>query len=105
MATATLTWTLPTTRIDGASLPSTEIASVNVFDSAAPDPAIAIGTVSGPGTTFTTGVLTVGSHGFSVVVIDTTGHSSVASNVAVVVVNPTLANPSPVTDLAATLSP
>ena len=105
MSTATLTWTNPTTRVDASPLASTDIASINVFDSAAPDPTIAIGTVTGPGTTFTTGVLTVGAHGFTIVVVDTTGHSSVASNVASVSVAATLAIPSPVTDLAAVLNP
>jgi hypothetical protein len=100
MSTATLTWTLPTTRVDGSPLAATDIASIDIFDSGA-----AIGNAPGAATTFTTGVLTVGAHGFTVVVNDTTGHQSAPSNVASVTVAPTLAVPSAVTDLAAVLNP
>ena len=103
MATATLTWTVPVTRTDGTVLAPGDIASIDVFDDASPG--AAIGVVTGAGITFATGVLKVGVHNFTVVVVDTTGHSSASSNVATVTVPATLANPSAVTDLAAILTP
>lgn len=105
MATVTLTWTLPTTRTDGAPLTPDQIASVDVFDTASATPTAPIGTVNGAGTTFTTDVLSVGLHQFDVVIRDTTGHSSADSNMASVTVPAVLANPSAVTDLAAVLNP
>lgn len=104
MTTATLTWTVPTARTDGTALLPTEIVSIDVFDSGSTTPAVAIGNVPGPGTTFATGLLSVGPHGFTVVVNDTTGHVSAPSNVAAVTVVATLAAPAAVTDLAAVLS-
>lgn len=104
MSTATLTWTDPTTRTDGTALTAAEIASVAIFDSAAANPAVAIGTVAGGVTTYTTGTLSVGTHSFTVVVTDTAGHVSAASNAASVTVSPTLAAPAAVSDLAVVLN-
>lgn len=104
MTTATITITPPTTRVDGTPLALTDIDHIDIFDAASATPAVAIGTVKGPGTTFTTGTLAVGGHGFTAVVTDTTGHVSAASNVATVTVPATLANPSPAT-ITATLNP
>jgi hypothetical protein len=104
MSTATLTWTNPTTRTDGTALALTDIASVGIYDNGVLFATQTSGP-TGPPTTFTTGVLAVGSHSFTVVVNDTTGHSSAPSSNAVVVVAPTLANPSPATGLTATLNP
>lgn len=105
MSTATLTWTNPTTRIDGSTLAPTDIAAVNVFDLVStqqPPLTVQIGTV-GPGVhTFTTGTLTAGSHNFTVVVVDTQGNQSASSNVAVLQVGSSA--PSAVTDLSATLN-
>ena len=103
MSTATLTWTVPTTRTDGSALAPGDIAGIDVFDDASPGSAI--GTVAGAGTNFVTGVLSVGIHNFTVIVRDTTGHSSAASNMASVTVAATLANPAAVSDLAAVLNP
>lgn len=106
MATATLTWTPPTTRTDGTRLGPDEIAIATIFDTtAAPDPTIAIGAVQGASGTFTSDVLSVGVHNFTVITNDTTGHVSASSNVASVSVPAVLANPSAVADLAATLNP
>jgi len=105
VATATLTWTPPTTRTDGTRLGPDEIASASIFDTAAPDPTIAIGAVQGAAGTFTSDVLNVGVHNFTVITNDTTGHVSASSNVASVTVPAVLANPSAVADLAATLNP
>lgn len=107
MSTATLTWTLPTTRTDTppTPLPISEIASVSIFDSASATPDVPIMVTSGAATSFTTDVLSVGVHNFTVVVNDTTGHSSAISNTASVTVVATLANPAAVTDLAAVLNP
>ena len=99
MATASLKWTAPTTRTDGSALTPDMIAGSDVFDGAN-----MIGSVVGAANMFTTDVLAVGDHSFTVVVRDTAGHSSAASNVATVTVPATLANPSAVTDLTATLN-
>ena len=103
MSIATLTWADPTTRVDGSALASAEIASIDVFDSAASDPTIPVGNVLGGVGTFTTRTLAVGTHAFTVVVNDTTGHKSAPSNAATVTVATTLAVPSAVTNLAAQL--
>lgn len=104
MSTATLTWTLPTARTDGVALSPDEIASVSIFDSASATPDVPIMVTQGAVTSFTTDVLSVGVHNFTVIVNDTTGHSSAASNSASVTVSATLANPAAVTDLAAKLN-
>jgi hypothetical protein len=84
---------------------ASEISNTSVFDTASLTPLIPIGTVQGAATGFATGILTVGVHNFTVVVNDTTGHSSAASNVATVTVPATLANPTAPSDLAAVLAP
>lgn len=104
MATATLKWTDVATRTDGTVLAPTDIAGVDIFDTVG-GITTKIGTVLGGVQTFTTDVLAVGDHAFTVVTNDTTGHSSTPSNAAAVTVPATLANPSPVTDLSATLNP
>jgi hypothetical protein len=104
MSTATLTWSNPTTRTDGVALAPNEIVGVDIFDSGSPTPDVAIGNVPGPGTTFTTDVLSVGNHGFTVVVNDSTGHKSAPSNIAAAVIVATLAAPMAVTDLAAVVN-
>jgi hypothetical protein len=105
MATASLKWTVPTTRTDASALTPDQVAGADVFDSASATPLVAIGSVIGATGAFTTDVLGVGVHNFTVVTRDTTGHSSAASNVASVTVAATLANPAAVTDLSATLNP
>lgn len=95
MATETLTWALPTTRTDGAAISPDEIAGTSVFDTTSPTPDVAIGSVPGAGTSFTTDVLSVGVHNFIVVITDTTGHMSAASNVVSQTVPAVLANPNP----------
>lgn len=104
MTIVTLNWTLPTTRTDGSPLAPTDIASIDVFDSASPTPTVPIASLPGAVTTFTSGVLSVGAHGFTIVINDTTGHSSAQSNVFSGTVAPTLAPPSAVTDLTGTFS-
>ncbi|HEY2810556.1 MAG TPA: hypothetical protein VGJ00_04105 [Rhabdochlamydiaceae bacterium] len=105
MSTSTLTWVLPTTRTDGSSLASTDIASVSIFDVSTEDPSHhMIGSAVGPATTFTTDILTVGFHNFTVAVVDTAGHVSADSNVASVEVKSTLADPSAPTGLTAVLN-
>jgi hypothetical protein len=104
--TATLTWVNPTTRTDGTALAPTEIASVGVYDVSTSTPASTlIGTVTGgTTTTFTTPILSTGFHNFTVIVTDTAGTSSSASNVATVQVAPVLAAPSAATGLTAVLN-
>jgi hypothetical protein len=105
MSTATLNWTAPTTRTDGTPLSPSEIASFNIFDAIGIETSNQIGTVAGNITTFTTGSLVTGTHNFTVVVVDTTGHMSAASNVASVMVPVVLAAPSAITDLTAVITP
>jgi len=108
MSTATLNWTVPTLRVDGSPLTPDQVLEIDIFDSpdttANPPINNLIGTVPGAGSTFTTQVLDVGVHNFTVVVRDTTGHSSAPSNVASVTVPATQANPAAVTDLTAILN-
>jgi hypothetical protein len=105
MSTATLSWTNPTTRIDGSALAPTDIASINVFDADSPTPDTPIGIVLPGGgqvpTTFMTAVLAPGNHSFTVVVNDTAGHASAPSNAATLTVAEPA--PSPATGLTATL--
>jgi hypothetical protein len=113
--TVTLTWTLPTTRADNTALPADQIAGTDIYDSASATASVPIGSVEGTANTFTTAVLAVGVHDFTVIVRDTKGLSSgvyqdvrrqtPSSNVATVTVTTTVANPSHVTDLKAVLNP
>lgn len=105
MNTANLQWVLPTTRVDGSALASTDIASVKVFDSVAGADPVLIGTVTlDPKTAFATPALVPGSHVFMVEVLDQNGTTSGPSNTASLVVPaPAPAAPSPATDLTATL--
>jgi hypothetical protein len=98
VSTATLTWTAPTTRTDGSPLPPEQIAGTHVFDGTTE-----IGSVQGAAAGFTTGALAPGEHNFTVVVHDTDGNASAASNAAVVTV--AAAPPAAVGDLAATVNP
>src|SRR4029077_14409983 len=70
MATATLTWTPPTVRLQPDPntppdpLPPGEIAGAAIFDTASVTPTIPIGSVLGASGTFTTSLLSVGPHNF-----------------------------------------
>lgn len=105
MSTATLNWANPTTRTDGAVLDPSAIASVDVFDSADGAAPVALVNLTGAATSFTTSALSVGTHVFTVVVNDTTGHSSAPSNSASGTVVATLAPPSAVSNLSVTINP
>jgi len=106
VTTATLTWTNPTARIDGSPLDPSDILFLEIFDDTGDGSGpVLIGSPTGPDTDFTTQALAVGSHTFTVVVNDTTGHKSTASNAAVVTVPATQAIPEAVVDLAAVLNP
>lgn len=104
MSRAQLSFDLPTTRTDGSELSQDEIASTDVFDDVGDgNGPQKIGSITGAGTSFATGTLAVGNHAFTVVVNDTTGHKSAPSNVAALSVAATLAAPSAVQNLTATL--
>lgn len=106
VSTVTLTWEIPVARTDGTPLGPDEIASIDVFDDLGDGTgAQKIGSVTGAGTTFTTQTLSVGSHTFTEVVNDTTGHKSAASAPTPVTIPATLANPNPVTNVQATINP
>jgi hypothetical protein len=105
MSTVSLSWENPTTRTDGTSLSPDEIASIDISDDVGDgNGAQIIGSVSGAGTSFTTGTLAVGNHSFTIVINDTTGHKSAPSNAFAVSVPATLAAPSAVTTLTGTLN-
>lgn len=104
MTTATLRWTDPNTRVDGSALASAAIASISVLDTRSDGSVDFLGEVLPSVGAFTTGALDVGDHSFTVVVKDTSGHSSARSNVAAVTVGATLADPTPVADLSAVLN-
>jgi len=104
MATVTLIWTLPTTRTDGSALLLTDIVEVDIFDAVNGAAASQIATVSGPATTYTTGVLVEGAHIFTAFAKDSGGRVSASSNPATITV-PSTAAPSPITGLTAALNP
>jgi len=103
MSTATLTWTLPTSRTDGSPLAPTDIASVQIWDAVGGAATVQIGTAQGAATSFTTGTLQGGNHVFTVVVVDTNGDDSAPSAPASLTI--TVAAPNPATNLVATLNP
>lgn len=106
MSTVTLKWTVPTLYNDGSVLTAAMVDHADIFDSASATPLVPIGTVKGTINTFTTGVLTVGVHNFTVETTDTNGHESVPSNVfsANILPTGTGALPNPVTDLTGTIN-
>jgi hypothetical protein len=102
MTTVTLRWENPTTRVDDSELNVRKIAQVHIFDSASSTPSVPIAAVPGGDTSYRTGVLSPGTHNFTVVVIDVDGQASEPSKtIASVVVEapPALAAPGPVADL------
>lgn len=109
MATATLKWTLPATRVDGSPLDAGDITLVDVLDNGA-----VISTLPGQPQDYTTDMLTPGDHAFTVIVQDSGGRRSDASNSASINVPDVapppppppadVAGPSPVADLSATLN-
>lgn len=98
MATATLVWTPPAKRADGAALAPDQIAAAHVFDDLAE-----IGVAPGAAGTFVTGALAPGVHTFTVVTHDKAGAASAPSNAAAVTVPE--AAPAAIADLAAALTP
>jgi hypothetical protein len=106
MTTATLSWTDPTARTDGTALSPSEISTIDIFDDIGDGKGPQkIGSVTGAGTSFTTGTLAVATHTFTAIVNDTTGHSSATSNAVQLIVAATLAAPNPVANLTAAANP
>lgn len=106
MSTAVLNWVLPTTRTDGSALAAADIAGIDIFDMASATPTTPIGNAAGSATSFTTGVLTVGDHGFTMVANDSGGRKSDPSKVVVgTVAAPPVAPPSPITGVTVTINP
>ena len=103
MNTETLSWTLPTVRVDGSPLNPSDIASSDIFDTIA-GVRTQIGSVPGPTATFTTDSLSTGDHTFDIVIDDTAGNHSDPSNPVPVTVQPPLARPAAVTDLRGVLN-
>jgi len=104
MATATITIVLPTARTDGTSFGPDEIDHTDIFDLTSPTPDVAIGTCKGRGDEFHDRCSQRRRSQLRLVVNDTTGHMSAASNVASVTVPAVLANPNPAT-ITAVLNP
>jgi hypothetical protein len=97
VATVTLTWTAPTTRVDGSPLAPEQIAGTHIFDGTSE-----IGAAQGAANTFTTGVLPAGEQVFTVVVHDTDGNASAPSNAAAATI--ASAAPAAVSDLKVTVN-
>ena len=102
MSTATISWTLPTTRTDGSTLKPADIQGIEIFDAVNGAAAVQIGETSGPATSFITPALAGGTHVFTLIVVDTVGDVSAAS--APVSLSVPLAAPNPVTNVTATLN-
>jgi hypothetical protein len=81
---ATLKWTDPIVDNLGNPLPAGDLASINVYDSLSPTPAVPIASV--PATngdnTYVAASLVAGTHGFTVVAVDKNGAMGIPSNVA-----------------------
>lgn len=105
MSKVALSWDLPTARTDGSALSPDEIASIDIFDTTSPTPLVPIGSTKGAQTSFTTDTQTVGDHSYDVIVNDTTGHKSAASDPFTINVPATLAAPNPATNLQGSLVP
>ena len=84
MATATINFSLPVTRIDGSSLSASEIAHVEILNASFQIGPFEIGSASAV-TTYITGILSAGRHEFAVRVVDRNGNASAPSNVAAVI--------------------
>ena len=94
----TITWTDPTQRTDGSNI-SPDTFNVLVFDSASPTPAVPIGTVAQGVQSFTSGVLSVGLHAFTLEADDSEGDISIATPLANFTISAALAAPNPPTDV------
>jgi hypothetical protein len=102
VTTGVLTWTFPTQRTDGTNI-GADALTATVFDSFTPGPGIGTATGSaGSSGTFTTNALDPGTHNFTVIITDSEGNASAASDVAALVVTSQLAPPDAVDDLAVT---
>ena len=103
MTVATITWTDPTTRIDGSAI-APDSLTINIFDTSSPplpgNPPL--GSVKGGVQSFTTGALTAGVHAFVLDAVDSEGDTSVMTTPVSVTVG--FSNPNPPTGVAVTLA-
>lgn len=102
MARATLTWTLPTERVDGRPLDPSDIASTRI-EMSADGGANFVEAATVPPTepqVFVVEDLSVGDYVFRATVFDTDGRNSAPAEATGTV----LGNPNPVGDLAVTIS-
>ena len=97
---ATITWVDPTQRTDGTAI-APDTFNVLIFDSLSPTPATPIATVAQGVQTYTTGVLSVGAHVFTLEADDSEGDISVPSASATVTIAAALAAPNPPTSVEA----
>jgi len=97
---ATITWVDPTQRTDGTAI-APDTFNVLIFDSLSPTPATPIATVAQGVQTYTTGVLSVGAHVFTLEADDSEGDISVPSASATVTIAAALAAPNPPTSVDA----
>lgn len=104
MKTATLNWTLPTTRTSGGALDVSEIARVDIYMSAdaGANFVLAGNRVPTEAQEFIVSDLDVGTYTFRVVVVDTSDRPSLPSDVDAIV--PDESPPSQVADLTVTLA-
>lgn len=108
MSKVMLTWTDPTVRTDTPPTPlaPADIDHIDIYDAVGGAASARIASVHGAATTFTTADLPDGSvHVFDVVVVDTQGNSSAASNSVSITMPTPLAAPAAVSDLAGSVVP
>lgn len=99
MATATLTWVLPTLDVNNNPLPTSAITSVTILNNGAQ-----FDSVTGAATTYTSPTLSPGTYNFTVVVNDAAGGSAPSNVASVTVPTPALGVPQPATNLVAVLN-
>jgi len=100
MSVAKLDWADPTMRTNGKPLDPADIARIDIYDSLV-NPSNPSASVAGGVGTYTTGELDSGTHVFTLVVLDTDGDSSAASNPATAKITP--APPAAITTLQVTV--
>jgi hypothetical protein len=77
--TATVLWTLPTTRINGQPFSPSDISSVQLFDGTE-----LLGICEGPCNSMQSGDLGPGVHSFAVIVVDTSNRMSALSAASII---------------------
>jgi len=99
--TATITWVDPTQRDNGQPI-APDTFHIDIYDSASSTPHTPIATVAQGVQTWTSGVLSTGTHNFTGTAVDSEGNTSATTPITTVVVP--LGAPNPPTNFTAKLN-